>query len=319
MQTPSPRIGIIGTGAIGGFYGLMLARAGFDVHFLLRSEYDAVAEHGLFVHSPVHGDLHLHPVQAYRDVADMPACDWLLVGAKSTTNPALAPVISAAAAPGAKVVLLQNGLNNETAMRPLLPDHLHLMGGLCYVSLFRTEPGHISHGANGLIDFGYHSGPDVGQPAIDAMIAELAEMLQQAGIPSRILANVDEARWKKLIWNGPFNGLSVVLNAGTQAMLGDADCRQLITELIDEIARAAAACGHPIAEGFVENLLAGTEKMPDYYPSMYQDWKHKRPMELDSLYAETIGLAEAAGVSMPKTAMLLNLLRFIQARRLAEA
>ena len=65
MTAQSPRIGIIGTGAIGGFYGLMLARAGFDVHFLLRSEYAAVAEHGLHLNSTVHGKLHLHPVQAY--------------------------------------------------------------------------------------------------------------------------------------------------------------------------------------------------------------------------------------------------------------
>ena len=70
---PSPRIGIIGTGAIGGFYGVMLARAGFDVHFLLRSEYAAVSEHGLHLNSTLHGKLHLHPVQAYARAADMPA------------------------------------------------------------------------------------------------------------------------------------------------------------------------------------------------------------------------------------------------------
>ncbi|WP_305891238.1 2-dehydropantoate 2-reductase N-terminal domain-containing protein, partial [Pseudomonas sp. HMWF011] len=86
VAAPSPRIGIIGTGAIGGYYGLMLARAGFDVHFLLRSEYAAVSRHGLHVNSTVHGQLHLHPVQAYASAADMPPCDWLLVGTKSTGN-----------------------------------------------------------------------------------------------------------------------------------------------------------------------------------------------------------------------------------------
>src|SRR5690554_5699955 len=86
MQNAKPRIGVIGTGAIGGFYGLMLARAGHDVHFLLRSEYSAVREHGITVDSRVHGELNLNPVQAYADVAEMPTCDWLLVGAKSTTN-----------------------------------------------------------------------------------------------------------------------------------------------------------------------------------------------------------------------------------------
>jgi len=74
MSAASPRIGIIGTGAIGGFYGLMLARAGYDVHFLLRSEYAAVCERGLQVNSAVHGALQLERPQVYRDAAQMPAC-----------------------------------------------------------------------------------------------------------------------------------------------------------------------------------------------------------------------------------------------------
>src|SRR3990167_8264474 len=98
-----PRIAIIGTGAIGGVYGGVLARAGFDVHFLLRSEYEAVRSNGLQVNSAVHGTITLDNVQAYRDVAQMPPCDWLLVGAKTTSNAALAPLIAQVAAPGAKV------------------------------------------------------------------------------------------------------------------------------------------------------------------------------------------------------------------------
>lgn len=127
--TPAPRIGIIGTGAIGGFYGSLLARAGHDVHFLLRSEYAAVVERGLQLNSAVHGALHLEAVQAYRRVEDMPPCDWLLVGAKTNGNAELAPLIAQAAAPAARVVLLQNGLAVEDELRPLLPDTLHLLGG----------------------------------------------------------------------------------------------------------------------------------------------------------------------------------------------
>src|SRR3546814_2946722 len=112
-ESSRPRIGIIGTGAIGGFYGVMLARAGFDVHFLLRSEFSAVAENGLGLNSAVHGARQLNPVQAYRSAAQMPRCDWLLVGTKTTGNAELAPVIAAAAAEGARVVLLQNGLGVE--------------------------------------------------------------------------------------------------------------------------------------------------------------------------------------------------------------
>ena len=153
------RIGVIGTGAIGGFYGLLLARAGFDVHFLLRSEYAAVAENGLQLNSLVHGSLALEKVQAYHDVAEMPPCDWLLVGAKTTSNAELAPIVARAAAPGAKVLLLQNGLAVEESMRALLPDSLHLLGGLCYICVHRSAPGVIEHQALGAVHLGYHSGP----------------------------------------------------------------------------------------------------------------------------------------------------------------
>src|ERR1700716_1284025 len=96
VPSSSSRIAIVGSGAVGGFYGLMLARAGLEVHFLLRSEYQAVAKQGLLVRSKIHGDLRLEKVNAYHSVHDMPLCDWLLVGAKATSNADLAPLIAKA-------------------------------------------------------------------------------------------------------------------------------------------------------------------------------------------------------------------------------
>lgn len=311
MQQTKPRIGVIGTGAIGGFYGLMLARAGHDVHFLLRSEYAAVAEHGIRVDSLVHGELVLNPVQAYRDVADMPACDWLLVGTKATGNAELAPIIAAAAAQNAKVILFQNGLNNETYLRPLLPEHIHLIGGLCYVCLYREGPGQIKHQSNGLVDLGYHSGP-ASQEQEQAIIASAAELFRSAQIEAREMANIDAARWQKLVWNAAFNGVSVLLDAGTDALLGNASSRQLVESLMGEVVAAASACGHQMPEDYAAKLLKATRHMPDYYPSMYHDWLHKRPMELESLYQEALNLAAAAGCSMPKTEALLHMLRYVQ-------
>ena len=317
MQQVKPRIGVIGTGAIGGFYGLMLARAGHDVHFLLRSEYPAVREQGITVESQVHGELNLHPVQAYADAADMPPCDWLLVGAKSTSNESLAPLIAQAAAPGARVILLQNGLNNEQQLRQWLPEDLHLIGGLCYVCLYRKAPGVVVHQDNGMIDLGYHSGPAVGEQRQE-LIAAGAALFREAGIKAREMAELDTARWQKLIWNAPFNGVSVVLNAGTQALLANEASRQLIRELMQEVVDAAEACGHRMPEALADKLLAGTQRIPDYLPSMYHDWLHKRPMELDALYGEALSLAAAAGCNMPRTETLLQMLRFIEAGYLAE-
>jgi 2-dehydropantoate 2-reductase len=209
MTAPSPRIGIIGTGAIGGFYGVMLARAGFDVHFLLRSEYATVSKQGLRINSSVHGPLHLQPVQAYASAADMPPCDWLLVGTKSTGNVDLAPTIAQVAAPEAKVVLLQNGLDVEDSLREHLPASLHLLGGLCYIGVHRSGPGVVEHQALGRVNLGYHSGTAANDEAQQKAIVEAgAALFHQAGIESQAMANVHQARWHKLVWNVPYNGLS---------------------------------------------------------------------------------------------------------------
>lgn len=315
MTQPSqPRIGIIGTGAIGGFYGLLLARAGFDVHFLLRSEYDAVRANGLQLNSAVHGALALKPVQAYRDVAEMPPCDWLLVGAKTTSNADLAPLITRAAAPGAKVVLLQNGLAVEDALRPLLPDSLHLLGGLCYICVHRDAPGVIEHQSLGAVNLGYHSGPAGDDAARQALVEEGAGLFRAAGLDSTGMPDLEQARWQKLVWNVPYNGLSVLLDAGTTALMRNADSRELIQAIMQEVVEGALACGHSLPEGFAGKLLAATDRMPDYLPSMYHDFAQRRPLELEAIYAAPLAAAAAAGRDLPRIRAMYQALRFIDAR-----
>lgn len=306
-----PRIGIIGTGAIGGFYGLMLARAGYDVHFLLRSEFSAVSQRGLRVDSQVHGVLTLENVQAYSSAADMPPCDWLLVGAKTTGNDGVAPAIIQAAAPGAKVLMLQNGLAVEDELRALLPDSLHLLGGLCFICVHRTGPGQIAHQAFGAVNIGYHSGPAADGVASQRIVEEGAALFHASGIESVAMDNLDKARWQKLVWNVPYNGLSVLLNASTTPLMADADSRELIQGLMAEVVKGAQACGHVMPDGYAEQLFKVTGHMPDYRPSMYHDFIEKRPLELDAIYARPLAAALAAGCDMPKIRALYHALAFI--------
>jgi 2-dehydropantoate 2-reductase len=307
------RIGIIGTGAIGGFYGLMLARAGFDVHFLLRSEFSAVAAQGLQVNSAVHGALSLNPVQAYSAAEDMPPCDWLLVAAKSTSS-GLAPVIAKAAAPGAKVLLLQNGLDVEDSLREVLPDSLHLLGGLCLICVHREGLGVITHQALGAVNVGYHSGPAHDEATRMAIVEEGAGLFRSAGIDSQAMPNLHQARWQKLVWNIPYNGLSVLLGASTAPLMADADSRALIQALMAEVVQGAKACGHDIAPGYADFLFNMTEKMPDYWPSMHHDLLHKRPLELEAIYARPLAAAKAAGCELPRIEALYRALVFIDRR-----
>lgn len=313
MNAPKPRIGIIGTGAIGGFYGVMLARAGYDVHFLLRSEYEVVAQNGLQINSAVHGRLHLDSVQAYRNASDMPECDWVLVGAKSTSNPEMAPLIKEAAASSAKVMVLQNGLGVEEDLRKALPDNLHLLGGLCFICVHRSALGVVEHQALGGVNLGYHSGPANAREQ-QALIEEGVAMFRAAGVDSNAATNLDQARWQKLVWNMPYNGLSVLLGAGTLPLMANPDSRELVRSIMLEACGAAAACGHPLPEMLVDRMMTTTDHMPDYLPSMYHDHAQGRPMELEAIYAAPLAVAANAGFAMPKTEALFQALRFLSAR-----
>ncbi|NIF18520.1 putative 2-dehydropantoate 2-reductase [Pantoea sp. Cy-639] len=313
MEPRDTRIGIVGSGAIGGFYGLMLARAGFDVHFLLRSEYEVVREQGLALDSVVHGPLRMR-VQAYATASDMPPCDWLLVGAKAIGNAELAPLIVQAAAADAKVVLLQNGLGVEEQLRPALRTDMHLLGGLCFICVNRERPGVIRHQALGAVNLGYHSGPALQDSA--ALVEAGAALFRAAGIDAQGMAELSQARWQKLVWNVPYNGLSVLLQASTAALMSDPDSRALIQALMDEVVEGARACGYVLPDGYAGHLLRITEQMPDYWPSMYHDHLQQRPLELQAIYAEPLGRARAAGCELPRMEALYRSLAFIERRNL---
>lgn len=308
-----PRIGIVGTGAIGGFYGLMLTRAGFEVHFLLRSEYATVKAQGLRVNSAVHGNLHEPAVHAWQDAGQMPPCDWLLVGTKTTSNAELAPLLAQLAVPGARIVLLQNGLGVEEQLQPLLPDTVHLLGGLCFICVHRSAPGVVEHQALGMVNLGYHSGP-ADEAASMAIVEEGAGLFRQAGLESTAMANLQQARWQKLVWNVPYNGLSVLFDAGTTRLMDNEDSRALIHALMDEVVQGAAACGYALPTGYADSLLKATERMPDYLPSMYHDFAQRRPLELQAIYQAPLDAATAGGCELPKMRMLLQALRFLAAR-----
>lgn len=280
-----PTIGIIGAGAIGGFYGALLARAGFEVHFLLRSDYEHVAKNGLTVRSKVNGDLHLPHVHAHQNAAAMPKCDWLLIGTKATSNADLVPTLIQTAATGAKIIVLQNGLGIEDELRPLLPDHLHLIGGLCYVCLQRTAPGVIDHIGAGLVRVGYHSGLARNLEERHAITRSAAALFEVAAIPAETAPDLTAARWDKLVWNIPFGCLSVLLDAGTARLIANPESRQLINELMCEVIEGARSCGYDLAHDYPDKLIAITAALPDYQPSIYLDNARHRPMELDAIFA----------------------------------
>ena len=297
------RYGIIGVGAIGGYYGSKLAYSGQEVHFLSHSDYEFVKEHGMQVDS-CNGSFHLDQVNVYQNAVDMPKCDVVIVGLKTTNNHLLLELLPPLLHEHTVVVLIQNGIGVEADVQQMFPD-VPLIGGLAFICSAKTEPGRVNHQCYGSINLANYSCKD--ESLFNSILKDFTDAdIQAASVP------YEEARWKKAVWNMPFNGMTVALNTSTDLLLKNPATRQLIRDLMIEVVGASRALGvSGVDEAFVEKMIQMTDEMTPYSPSMKLDFDFHRPMEIYYLYTRPIEIARAAGFRMAKLEMLEAELRFL--------
>lgn len=293
---------IIGAGAIGGYYGCKLAYSGQDVHFLLHSDYQFVREHGFQVDS-CDGSFHLDHVNVYQHSYDMPKADVVIVGLKTINNYLLPELLSPLLHEHTAVVLIQNGIGVEADVQQMFPK-AQLIAGLAFICSAKTEPGRVNHQCYGSINLGNYSCRD--EKLFEAILADFNHAgIQAASVPYL------EARWKKAVWNMPFNGMTLALDTQTDLLLKNPATRSLIREQMLEVVGAARALGvTALDESFADKMIAMTDDMTPYSPSMKLDYDFHRPMEIHYLYTRPIQIAAEAGFQMPRLAMLEAELRF---------
>jgi 2-dehydropantoate 2-reductase len=308
------RYAILGTGALGGFYGARLCRAGADVHFLLHSDFEHVHKHGLVVDSK-DGDFALPRVQAYCDVREMPRCDVVVVALKATQNHLLPSLLPPMLADGGVVLLMQNGLGGEEEVARAAPGH-PIVAGLCFLCSNKIGPGHIRHLDYGSVRFAHYR-TDGAPAGVTAWMRALAQDFAEASIEVDLLEDLLLARWQKLVWNVPMSGLSVVLDTDTQALMADAHTRALAENIMGEVLAGARACERHIDEGFVRKMLDMTLAMAPYRASMKIDFDDHKPMEIEAIYGNPLRAARQAGTAMPLVETLYRQLKFLDTRNLA--
>lgn len=302
---------ILGTGAIGAFYGGKLQKAGFDVHFLLNRDYEHVKEHGLVIDS-ADGDFILENVNAYNNVQEMPPCDVVVVALKTTQNHLLPQLLPPLLKEDSIVLLLQNGLGAEEAVATFIKN-TPIVGGLCFVCSNKIGPGHIHHLDYGVVTFAEYS--PKGDPAgITENIRLISGDFEKAEISIILNEDLILTRWKKLIWNVPYNGLSVVLDAQTNELMANEQTRRLAEELMREVVAGAAGCDRTIPESFVEKMLDNTDKMEPYLTSMKLDYDRRNALEIEAIFGNPLRTAKSAGVSLPRMSMLYQQLKFLDAQ-----
>lgn len=315
-----PRIAVVGCGALGSFYGARLVRAGRRVHFLLRSDFEAVRDRGVRIRSS-DGEYVAHPEVARRP-EEIGVCDLVLIGLKTTANGEFERLLGPLIGEGTVVLTLQNGLGNEEALAALWGGE-RVMGGLCFVCLNRLEPGlvvHLAHGRIVMGEFGRAAGPRA---------RRIADWLRESGTPCDVVDDLERAHWEKLVWNIAFNGLGVASVAGlegvhegrlipgrprgrclpTDALLGDSDWERLVREVMLEVIAAARAQGLEVPESTAEEQMQRTREMGTYKASTLIDYERGLPLEVESLFGEPLRRARAAGVAVPRLTALYAVIR----------
>jgi 2-dehydropantoate 2-reductase len=297
------RVAVIGAGAVGCYYGARLAEAGHEVHFLMRRDYDAVAASGLRIES-VDGDLTLPHPHIARNSAEIGPVDWVICALKATAIEETHDLVAPCLDKSTRILLIMNGLGLEERFADWFGGH-RVFGGLAFTCINRGEPGTVHH-----IDYGpvtiAHFEDDPEEIAI-AMALWAGAKVQTLSAPCLLAA-----RWSKLAWNIPFNGLTVTAGGvTTDRVLGMPGLREAAHAVMREVVASGDAdlAAHGLAvrldaDAIVTDLIGRTDVMAAYRPSTMVDFVEGLPMEVDAMFAEPLRRARALGIDTPYLALI---------------
>jgi 2-dehydropantoate 2-reductase len=205
--------------------------------------------------------------------------------------------------------VMQNGLGTEAEIAQILPQH-EILGGLCFICSNKVAPGEIHHLDYGQIKLGAYT-DGYRQVGITSMMESIAKDVRGAHIEISLSEDLLLARWQKLVWNIPYNGLSVVLDATTDRLMAEPSTSKLVTRLMQEIQLIAAAYDRQITDEFVRTMLAYTIEMTPYRTSMKIDYDEGRPLEIGAMFETPLAFAHAKNIDVPRIEMLTQQLQFL--------
>ena len=305
---PNLRIAVVGAGAIGSYYGGKLAHFGRDVHFLMRSDLATVRRSGIRIRSKL-GNIHVAKVNCYDSTAEIGACDLVIIALKATANADLLQLLPPLLHETTMLLTLQNGLGNEEFLAANFGGE-RVLGGLCFVGLNRVAPGTIEHYEGGRIMLAEYSGYP--KPRTH----DIAWEFKRCGVVCTVAENLGFERWRKLVWNIPFNGLAVTGGGiDTAAILRDDRLRAAALTLMDEVIAGANACGFALPTAVALKQMKATEMMRAYKPSTLIDFEGGKPMEIEAIWGEPLRRATEAGAQMPALTSMYAQLKELEVTR----
>lgn len=300
---------VIGSGAVGSFYGSLLAKQGAKVSMIARSDYEHVKAHGIDITSDTKlGANHFRPQTVVRNAAELTEKpDYVLLCIKVVENADRIGLLKDAVGPDTSIVLVSNGIDIEDEIAKAFPDN-ELISGLAFICVTRTAPGKIWHQAYGRLALGNYP------QGLSEKALALCRVFERSGITCVASEDIVAARWQKCVWNAPFNPLSV-LSAGlsTNDILSTQE--SFVRAIMEEVCLIAKATGHPLPEDTVDKNIESTYKMPPYKTSMLLDFEAGRPMETEAILGNAVRAGWNAGVPIPHLESVYALMKLRELSR----
>ncbi|HEX5605857.1 MAG TPA: 2-dehydropantoate 2-reductase [Candidatus Binatia bacterium] len=298
------RIAVIGTGAVGGYFGAKLAAAGHELVFLARGKHlEALQAAGLRILSP-NGDLHIQKADFLGNAAQVGVVDLILFCVKSYDTQAAAESLGPLLTTNTAVVSLQNGVDNPEKIAAIWRDQ-RIYPGVVYIGAEIASPGVIRHSNGGKIVFG---APD-GQA--DESAVRIEQLLSQAEIPCQLSANIHEVQWSKLLWNAPFCAISCLARADVKQIVDSAPLTRLAIDCMAEVQSAAELRGITLPRTSFDQTIAFSRGLGAFKPSMLQDLEAGKPLEYEAFNGIVAKLLQDSGKAAPINQAFHSLLQHL--------
>jgi len=290
----------MGAGAVGCYYGGMLARAGHEVTLIGRTLHvDAVRRAGLWLDTRAF-QAHL-PMHASTEAGAVRGAQWVLCCVKSTDTERAAADMAPHLEPGALVLSLQNGVDNADRLRSLLPQRV--APAVVYVATEMAGPGHVRHHGRGELVIG---------PSADS--AQVAAVFGEAGVPVQVSDHVAGALWAKLILNCAYNALSAISQLPYGRMVDGEGVQAVMDDVVRECLAVAQGSGVAVPGDIREVVRGLAHQMPDQFSSTAQDLARGRRSEIDHLNGFVVRRAAALGIATPANRVLHTLVKLLERR-----
>ncbi|VTU18768.1 ketopantoate reductase family protein [Variovorax sp. PBL-E5] len=296
------KVAVMGAGAVGCYYGAMLARAGHEVVLIGRPLHvEAVRANGLRLETKAF-DEHLR-LDASTEPSAVQGADLVLFCVKSTDSESAAAQIKPHLSPGALVLVLQNGVDNDERVRSVLTANA-VIAAVVYVATEMAGPGHVKHHGRGeLVIASSHASETI------------ARHLVAAGVPAQMSDNVRGSLWAKLILNCAYNALSAVSQLPYGVLVKGVGVSDVIRDVVAECLAVAKAEGIVIPSDIDAAVRGIAQSMPSQYSSTAQDLARGKLSEIDHLNGLVVRRGEALGVPTPANRVLFVMVKLLEGKQ----